>query len=72
MKVKIKEVMKKRNLSPYKFAQKYDISPQTVYSWVSGRTQPNYQNQDFLCSTLECGMGDLYEAEPAAIQKTLL
>jgi DNA-binding Xre family transcriptional regulator len=40
------------------------LPQQTIYSWASGRTQPNYENMDRLCDILDCAVGDLFEAEP--------
>lgn len=65
MKVKIKEVAKtKKEWSLYKLAKELGLPQQTVYSWASGRTQPSYDNMDKLCDILDCGVGELFEADP--------
>lgn len=65
MKVKIKEVAKdKKGWSLYKLAKELGLPQQTVYSWASGRTQPSYDNMDRLCDILDCGVGELFEADP--------
>ncbi len=65
MKIKIKETVKlKKGWSLYKLAKVLNLPQQTVYSWASGRTQPSYENMDRLCETLNCNIGDLFEAEP--------
>lgn len=70
MKVKIKEIAKeKKDWSLYKLAKELGLPQQTVYSWASGRTQPNYDNMDRLCDILDCAIGELLEAEP--VQKKL-
>ena len=70
MKIKIKEVAySNKGWSLYKLAQELDLPQQTIYSWANGRTQPSYLNMDKLCEILECGIDDLFEAEP--VQRTL-
>jgi DNA-binding Xre family transcriptional regulator len=65
MKIKLKEIaLERKAWSLYKLARELGLPQQTVYSWASGRTQPNYQNMDRLCDALDCGVGDLFEAEP--------
>jgi len=65
MKVKIKEVaLKNKSISLYKLAKLMDVSEQTVYAWAKGKAQPSYINLDKLCNVLECGIGDILEAEP--------
>ncbi len=65
MKIKIKETAKnKKNFSLYKLAKELNIPEQTVYSWAKGKTQPSYLNIDRICDILECGVEDLFEAEP--------
>lgn len=65
MKIKIKEAVKKiKGWSLYKLAKVLNLPQQTVYSWASGRTQPSYENMDRLCDALDCGVSDLFEAEP--------
>jgi DNA-binding Xre family transcriptional regulator len=70
MKVKIKELAKeKKDWSLYKLAKELGLPQQTVYSWASGRTQPNYDNMDRLCDILDCSIDEILEAEP--VQKKL-
>ncbi len=64
MKIKIKELAQKKELSLYRLAKELDIPQQTVYSWAKGRTQPSYENLDRLCEALDCTIGELLEAEP--------
>ena len=64
MKIKIKELAQKKELSLYRLAKELDIPQQTVYSWAKGRTQPSYENLDRLCEALDCTIGQLLEAEP--------
>lgn len=65
MKIKIKEAVRKiKGWSLYKLAKVLNLPQQTVYSWASGRTQPSYENMDRLCDALDCGVSDLFEAEP--------
>lgn len=62
MKVKIKEIAKQnKGWSLYRLSQELGLPQQTVYSWATGRTQPNYKNMDLLCHFLECGIADLFE-----------
>ena len=64
MKIKIKDVAKeKKTWSLYRLAKELSLPQQTVYSWASGRTQPSYDNMDRLCDVLDCGVGELFEAE---------
>lgn len=65
MKVKIKDMAKsQKGWSLYKLAKELGLPQQTVYSWASGRTQPSYDNMDRLCDILDCGVGELFEADP--------
>jgi len=65
MKIKLKEIARERKAwSLYKLAKEMGLPQQTIYSWASGRTQPNYENMDRLCDILDCAVGDLFEAEP--------
>jgi DNA-binding Xre family transcriptional regulator len=65
MKIKLKTLaQEKKSWSLYKLAKELGLPQQTVYSWASGRTQPNYENMDRLCDILDCSVGDLFEAEP--------
>jgi DNA-binding Xre family transcriptional regulator len=65
VKIKLKEMaLIRRNWSLYKLAKELGLPQQTVYSWASGRTQPNYENMDRLCDILDCTVGELFEAEP--------
>jgi transcriptional regulator with XRE-family HTH domain len=65
MKVKIKEMaLAKQNWSLYRLAREMGLPQQTIYSWASGRTQPSYENMDRLCDSLNCTMGELFEADP--------
>lgn len=63
MKIKIKEVVKSRNISLYKVAKLMNTQQQTVYSWANGRTQPCYANMEKLCIVLKCTLDDLFEIE---------
>jgi transcriptional regulator with XRE-family HTH domain len=59
--IKIKEIAKqKKGWSLYRLAKEMDIVQQTVYSWASGRTQPNYENIDRICKKLDCSVGELF------------
>lgn len=60
MKVHIKEMARRKGYSLYKLALIMGLPQQTVYSWASQRTQPNYDNMDRLCTILECNMGELF------------
>jgi len=64
MKVFIKETARtKKGYSLYKLAQIMNIPQQTVYSWAAGRTQPNWESMDILCTILECELGELFQVE---------
>lgn len=41
-----------------------EVTPSTVYSWCSGRTQPSYEHMDMLCQVLGCTMESLFIPEP--------
>ncbi len=69
MRIRIREVAKKKGWSLYRLAKEMVLPQQTVYSWASGRTQPSYENMDRLCDILECSMTDLFQPEP--VQKKL-
>jgi DNA-binding XRE family transcriptional regulator len=63
--VRLKEVARERkNLSLYKLAQVMDLPQQSVYSWASGRTQPNWESIELLCTILECRIDDMFQPEP--------
>ncbi len=73
MKIKIKDAVKKqKGWSLYKLAKVLQLPQQTVYSWASGRTQPSYENMDRLCEALNCGIGELFEAEPVQQKLNLI
>lgn len=63
MKIKIKEIAQKKGWSLYRLAKMMSIPQQTVYSWAVGRTQPSYENMDYLCTVLGCKTGDLFVAD---------
>lgn len=63
MKVKIKEQAEKKGWTVYKLAREMKVFPQTVYSWVKGRTFPKAKDIDLMCETLNCTVGDLFEAD---------
>ncbi|MFM7390501.1 MAG: helix-turn-helix domain-containing protein [Cuspidothrix sp.] len=65
MKIKLKDIaLQHKQWSLYRLAKELGLPQQTIYSWASGRTQPSYENMDRLCDILDCGVGDLFEAEP--------
>jgi ribosome-binding protein aMBF1 (putative translation factor) len=64
VKIRIKEVAKEyKGWSLYGLAKEMSLPQQTVYSWASGRTQPNYDNMEALCLVLGCGLDDLFIIE---------
>lgn len=63
MKILIKEVAQRKQISLYKVAQVLNLQQQTVYSWANGRTQPSYKNMERLCNVLNCKLNDLFEVE---------
>ena len=63
MKILIKEVAQRKQISLYKVAQVLNLQQQTVYSWANERTQPSYKNMERLCNVLNCKLNDLFEVE---------
>lgn len=63
MKIKLRELCQRNNISLYKLAQMLDKPYQTIYSWANNRTQPSFLNMEKLCSVLNCEISDILEPE---------
>lgn len=62
MKIRIKETaLKNKGWSLYRLACNMGLPQQTVYSWAKGKSQPNWDAIDRLCSYLDCSIGDLFQ-----------
>ena len=68
MRVTIREVARtKKDWSLYRLAKEMEVSLPTIYSWAKGKTQPSYQYLDRICTVLDCGVEELFQAEKNGI-----
>lgn len=52
----LKEILAERNIRPAGFAEEIGVSPATVYSWMSGATEPNLSALVRMADSLACSV----------------
>ncbi len=52
----LKEILAERNIRPAGFAEEIGVSPATVYSWMSGATEPNLSALVRMADRLACSV----------------
>ena len=67
MRVLLRQYVESQGITLYRLAKMMGIPEQTVYSWAKGRSQPTYENMDYICTVLNCAISDIIRPEKVDI-----
>lgn len=63
IKNKIADILKEKNISPYRLAKLMNIPPITVYNWVNGKSNPSQRHLVVLMKILGVTLEDILEVQ---------
>jgi len=63
VKLHLKELAGKKDISMYQISKRLDLSYTTVYNWACGHHLPSNKNLTRLCGVLNCEVGELLTTE---------
>lgn len=58
--IKLKQICKEKDISPYALAKKAEISTSTMSYLMSGKTKPELYTILSICNVLQINIGDLF------------
>lgn len=58
---RLAEILKEKDITPYRLAIILDKPAPTIYSWVNNRTNPSNDNLIKICDILAINIDDFYE-----------
>lgn len=69
MKLRLKELCKKRGLTLTELGQKIGVAQATISGFQTGKIKPSFDSLEKLCAALNVSPGELFEQPPAAVAR---
>lgn len=69
MKLRLKELCKKRGLTLTELGELLGVSRPTISGFATGKIKPSFDSLEKLCAALNVSPGELFEQPPAAVAR---